>query len=1066
MEHTLEHPPLVPLASRKFAESMLGDTHVMDPVVLPENCVDSHGNRRECWLVIKTRLVSLEGVPGLACEFMLRRLSEPDRSKQLTLWRFHLKQGKIEIFEPQLVSRQTDEMDNQDSAMDIVINFGTSGPHRDEVWKPTSHNVGGVANPCKEFTRRCFYYNVVSGQWVSTATFRALPIQKHGASILHVPPGRTEANATLLQLEQYYWQNQANMASPFVIVCSQYECENGWSAQHVNQGTATQDAFIDFLHPFCARDALSEITTVVPAWITATEKEIIAQHLCFGIIKVEALGCDPSKLSCQCAAYYAGFDCGPTPNLCHLPAASHRNYFTDRFRIVKDIEMTDVILIYGEHERDMELVKRITRERAPYASVVFLSSLYDVLLGDADWNYWTRDRSDQVMTEQLATIKHVCLNVMVDLGLSLDNMLTASRLSLAKAAVNNILRSGRFLPAHLKVSSNGNFAAPTNDADNTRISSVDKRTHDDLDNDSTGTEEEAYHGGLVLPAQPGIHTGVQEFDFDAHYPAIIAEYQLFFTGLTPADTRKLGKRCTAHMRAWLDDKRSANARENQYLSKAAKLKMVTLYGCFGRRNTEIADIALASKITTRGRELLQKAVAVLKAATANQRPPLMGHTDAVIVSNLTQNGEDICREFNASAEFVRLTLRRKFTFSWVINKTTHLSLLCDIDTLEKMPTTPGSPHATYRDHFGFIRDLRSSIVFPGFIQSDVPPAFNLYNLYAHLAIFVLIGKNFAAALAWAGRIGDFLGEHFAPWKISMWTHFIKNKHQSRGFNVGPVVPQNNANYRDHISKKVHADALRQDYLPVIRSRVTGQYEPAPIPNPSVVTSATPNDVDVDAWKQQIWSLVHRRLRSILITDDAVQFNMGEIERILGVLLGYNGAHVDRLPAQLQKRDDTIGALGAVAAPTIASADQTLAEEWFAVLMRATGGEANPQDTLFDMRKAVAGYRLKIRKAFDGFASCVPDLELWLRGVVAPFMLENGIIRGPATVARPSAHHEDFAQLVCAFVLARYQMEDANATAASDWDQLLQLYNQFAPIRAQLADKQAHIQGALLTFFWE
>ena len=114
MEHTLEHPPLVPLASRKFAESMLGDTHVMDPVVLPENCVDSHGNRRECWLVIKTRLVSLEGVPGLACEFMLRRLSEPDRSKQLTPWRFHLKQGKIEIFEPQLVSRQTDETDNQD----------------------------------------------------------------------------------------------------------------------------------------------------------------------------------------------------------------------------------------------------------------------------------------------------------------------------------------------------------------------------------------------------------------------------------------------------------------------------------------------------------------------------------------------------------------------------------------------------------------------------------------------------------------------------------------------------------------------------------------------------------------------------------------------------------------------------------------------------------------------------------------------------------------------------------------------------------------------------------------
>ena len=153
-------------------------------------------------------------------------------------------------------------------------------------------------------------------------------------------------------------------------------------------------------------------------------------------------------------------------------------------------------------------------------------------------------------------------------------------------------------------------------------------------------------GGHVLESVPGLHTNVLSFDFRSLYPSIVRTFQIDPLGLAlgsilePKDDDVRGDGGARFARdasailpsivTSLHERRSeARARGDEPLSRAIKILMNSFYGVLGTPGCRFFDPRLASSITRRGHEILERSQRWLEARALRV---LYGDTDSLFVA--------------------------------------------------------------------------------------------------------------------------------------------------------------------------------------------------------------------------------------------------------------------------------------------------------------------------------------------------------------------------------------------------------------------------------------------------
>ena len=385
----------------------------------------------------------------------------------------------------------------------------------------------------------------------------------------------------------------------------------------------------------------------------------------------------------------------------------------------------------------------------------------------------------------------LALEIAIDIKADLQQVLSSSRLGLAKNIADYILSDAEILPSHVALDFNyqclalGRTHSVNTNASGKRsfdvalsakpqvpMSESVANTETVPDGESAnakvteleaGAREAGYRGGLVLQAKPGIYSETTEFDFDSHYASIMVEYAQFYTAANRDDNERLSARFKQQIHGWVLKKRQYKSQPDKAdLSFALKLKNNILYGCMGRQgNNVLSNTALASSITAHGRKLLERVIS----SAPSLNSILMGHTDALLVSGLNAKGEwDVqcellCNKVNEGLNCVRLRVARRYQWSWILNKTRHISVIQSVGTFENVMTAlisaasamveAGKPTGSLgldietndlqnmewhqHDRFESVAALLSrSFVFPGLIVRSMPSAAQAITLFSSL----------------------------------------------------------------------------------------------------------------------------------------------------------------------------------------------------------------------------------------------------------------------------------------------------------------------------------------------
>ncbi len=157
---------------------------------------------------------------------------------------------------------------------------------------------------------------------------------------------------------------------------------------------------------------------------------------------------------------------------------------------------------------------------------------------------------------------------------------------------------------------------------------------------STGRSEPlASPGGYVMDSVPGLYEDVLVMDFKSLYPSIIRTFLVDPLGLATAGEDAVegfgGARFsrTSHILPGLIEslwsaRDEAKEKKDAALSRAIKILMNSFYGVLGTPACRFFDPRLASSITRRGHEILQRSRAWIE---ARGYPVLYGDTDSLFV---------------------------------------------------------------------------------------------------------------------------------------------------------------------------------------------------------------------------------------------------------------------------------------------------------------------------------------------------------------------------------------------------------------------------------------------------
>jgi DNA polymerase-2 len=218
-------------------------------------------------------------------------------------------------------------------------------------------------------------------------------------------------------------------------------------------------------------------------------------------------------------------------------------------------------------------------------------------------------------------------------------------------------------------------------------------------------------GGHVLDSTPGLFTHVASFDFRSLYPSIIRTFQVDplglwepgadpvagFDGASFARTGALLPDIISHLHHERTKAREAN---NETLSRVIKILMNSFYGVLGTPGCRFFDPRLASSITRRGHEIIERSKAFFE---ARGRPVIYGDTDSLFVRlDPSLDEAAALTEARSLADAVNDFWRARVAEEHRLES--HLELRFDALFLKfLMPTIRGSAVGSKKKYAGLVR---------------------------------------------------------------------------------------------------------------------------------------------------------------------------------------------------------------------------------------------------------------------------------------------------------------------------------------------------------------------------
>ncbi len=243
---------------------------------------------------------------------------------------------------------------------------------------------------------------------------------------------------------------------------------------------------------------------------------------------------------------------------------------------------------------------------------------------------------------------------------------------------------------------------------------------------------ESSPGGYVMSSIPGFYDNVLVLDFKSLYPSIIQTFLIDPAGLAdPGDNPVPGFLDATFsreqhilpgiIRSLWDERDAAKLASNAPLSQAIKIIMNSFYGVLGSSGCRFYDPRLASSITRRGHEIIQRSQAWIEKAGYQV---IYGDTDSVFVllgadiseSAASSIGKQLARGLN---QWWNEHLRDEYSL------TSYLEIEFETHYLRfLMPTIRGSETGSKKRYAGSIRKGEQiSITFKGLetVRTDWTP---------------------------------------------------------------------------------------------------------------------------------------------------------------------------------------------------------------------------------------------------------------------------------------------------------------------------------------------------------
>ncbi|TFW28033.1 DNA polymerase II [Massilia horti] len=259
-------------------------------------------------------------------------------------------------------------------------------------------------------------------------------------------------------------------------------------------------------------------------------------------------------------------------------------------------------------------------------------------------------------------------------------------------------------------------------------------------------------GGFVMDSQSGLYDSVLVLDFKSLYPSIIRTFLIDPVGLVegtrnPDDGATVPgfrgarfsreKHCLPAIVKQVWDERDAAKREqNKPLSQALKIIMNSFYGVLGSSGCRFFDPRLASSITLRGQEIIQRTRRLIE---EQGYPVIYGDTDSIFVWLKQARSEE-----EASAIGRGLVAHVNHWFAQYLQQEFGLASALELqfETHYRrflMPTIRGSDEGSKKRYAGLVRkpDGSETMVYKGLetVRSDWTPLAQQFQQELYLRIF-------------------------------------------------------------------------------------------------------------------------------------------------------------------------------------------------------------------------------------------------------------------------------------------------------------------------------------------